>query len=193
VLRCLEKRWWKFYLLDSVGEDALRHAVGVYNDGVRRILISEKRLQGIEVEAPPIFRCRLSLPGAALMAVGVALLFMPEWEIVALPMLMLGLSLLLDREVVGLKHVKFNACDSPRRISTPYMALWTKVPKFCYLMPELFLQLFLLRKLGIPSCPGVSTCGGYFLWLFVGEATEGFEPAKDPTLVSEEHIRMLLR
>jgi len=189
VLRCLERLGWRYYLLDSVGEDALRHAVGVYHDGVRRILIAGKRLQGVEVETPPIFRCRLSLPGAALTAVGVALLFMPEWEIVALSMLMLGLSFLLDREVVGLKHVKFNACNSPRRISTPYLALWTKVPKFCYLMPE----LFLLRRLGIPSCPGVSTCGGYFLWLFVEEAAEGFEPARDPTLVSEEHIRSLLQ
>lgn len=120
---------------------------------------------------------------------GVALLFMPGWERAALSVLILGLSFLLDREVVGLKHVKFNMCDSPRRIPTPYLVLWDKVPKFCYLMPE----FFLVRRLGIPSCPGVSTCGGYFLWLFVGETAEGFEPAKDPTLVSKEHIRLLLR
>jgi len=190
VLRCLEKRWWRYYLLDSVGEDALRHAVGVYNDGVRRILIAAKRLQGVEVEAPPIFGCRLSLPGAALTAMGVTMLFMPEWETAAFPLLMLGMSFLLDLEVAGLKPVKFNACDAPRRIPTPYLALWIKVPKaMCYLSPE----LFLVRRLGMPSCPGVSTCGGYYLWLFVEEAAWGLEPAKDPTLVGEEHIRQLLQ
>gem|GEM_PF-5343506 len=29
MLRCLERLGWRYYLLDSVGEDALRHAVGV--------------------------------------------------------------------------------------------------------------------------------------------------------------------
>jgi len=174
-----------------VGEDALRHAVGVYHDGVRRILIVVKRLQGVEVEAPPIFGCWLSLPGAALMAAGVAGLFAPGWEVVALSVLTGGLLELLDRKVVGLKQVKFDACDASRRIHTPYLALWIKVPKaMCYLAPE----LFLLRRLGkMPSCPGVSACGGYALALFVGEAAEGFEPAKGPTLVGEEHIRLLLQ
>jgi len=191
VLRCLEKRWWKFYLLDSVGGDALRHAVGVYNDGVRRILISEKRLQGVEVEAPPIFRCRLTLHGAAFTAVGVALFFMPGWEMAAFSALTVGLPFLLDREVVGFRQVKFDVCDLPRRIPTPYLALWVKMPKFmCYLAPE----LFLLRRLGkMPSCPGASACGGYSLWLFVGEAAWGLEPAEVPTLVGEEHIRQLLQ
>jgi len=191
VLRCLERLGWRFYLLDSVGEDALRHAVGVYHDGVRRILIAGKRLQGVEVEAPPIFGCRLSLLGAALTAAGVAGLLVPGWEAVALSVLMGGLLELLDRKVVGLKQVKFDACDAPRRIPTPYLALWIKVPKaVCYLAPE----LLLLRRFGkTPSCPGAPACEGYSLWLFVGEAAEGLEPAKGPTLVSEEHIRLLLQ
>jgi len=130
-------------------------------------------------------------PWGRVYSCGVALFFMPGWEMAAFSALTIGLPFLLDREVAGLRQVKFDVCDPPRRIPTPYLALWIKVPKaMCYLAPE----LLLLRRLGkTPSCPGAPACGGYALALFVGEAAEGLEPAKGPTLVGEEHIRQLFQ
>lgn len=191
----MERMRWKFYLLDSVEGDILRHAVGVYNDGVRRILIADltaaKYLQGLEVEAPPIFGCRLSLWGVALAAVGAAGLLVRGWDATALSLLVTSLFYLLDRKVVGLKRVKFDARAPPQHIPTPYLALWAKVPKFmCYSTPE----TSLLRRRGkTPSCPGASACRCYALSLFVEEAAEELKPAKMPTFVSEEHIRLLLQ
>lgn len=186
---------WKFYLLDSVEGDVLRHAVGVYNDGLRRILIADltaaKYLQGVEVEAPPIFGCRLSLWGVALAAVGAAGLLVSGWEATAFSVLVTSLFYLLDRKVVGLKRVKFDARAPLQHIPTPYLALWTKVPKFmCHSAPG----ASLLRRRGkTPICPEASACRCYALSLFVEETTEELKPAKMPTLVSEEYIRLLLQ